>query len=63
MDWVSRLTADSLKVNFLARSQFWSESKIYVTVVWIMAIGGSLIIWTGIEPLILLILSATGAGS
>src|SRR5215218_2556557 len=33
VDWVSRLTADSLKVNFLARSQFWSESKIYVTVV------------------------------
>ena len=63
MDWVSRLTADSLKVTFLARSEFWSESKIYITVVWIMAIGGSLIIWTGIEPLILLILSATGAGS
>jgi Mn2+/Fe2+ NRAMP family transporter len=62
MDWVSRLTADSLKVNFLARSEFWSESKIYVTVVWIMAIGGSLIIWTGIEPLILLVLSATGGG-
>jgi hypothetical protein len=62
MDWVSRLTADSLKVNFLARSQFWSESKIYITVVWIMAIGGSMIIWTGIEPLILLILSATGGG-
>jgi hypothetical protein len=62
VDWTSRLTADSLKVNFLARSQFWSESKIYVTVVWIICIGGSLIIWTGIEPLILLILSATGGG-
>jgi hypothetical protein len=62
MDWVSRLTADSLKVNFLARSQFWSESKLYVTVVWIMAIGGALIIWTGVQPLILLILSATGGG-
>src|SRR5829696_5941813 len=62
MDWVSRLTADALKVNFLARSEFWSESKIYITVVWIMAIGGSLIIWTGIEPLILLVLSATGGG-
>src|SRR5215218_7579383 len=45
VDWVSRLTADSLKVNFLARSQFWSESKLYVTVVWIMCIGGSIIIW------------------
>ena len=62
MDWVSRLTADSLKINFLKESQFWSESKIYITVVWIMAIGGSLIIWTGIEPLVLLVLSATGGG-
>src|SRR5215207_4322598 len=50
MDWVSRLTADALKVNFLGSSQFWSESKIYVTVVWIMCIGGSLIIWSGIQP-------------
>ena len=39
MSWVNRLTADSLKVTFLARSEFWSESKIYITVVWIMAIG------------------------
>src|SRR5215213_3860526 len=62
VDWVSRLTADSLKVNFLAESQFWSESKLYVTVVWIMVIGGSIIVWTGIEPLILLLLSATGGG-
>jgi hypothetical protein len=62
VDWTSRLTADTLKVNFLARSQFWSESKLYITVVWIICIGGSLIIWTGIEPLILLLLSATGGG-
>jgi hypothetical protein len=62
VDWVSRLTADSLKVNFLKESQFWSESKIYITIVWIMCIGGSLIIWTGIEPLILLILASTGGG-
>ena len=62
VDWVSRLTADALKVNFLGSSQFWSESKIYVTVVWIMCIGGSLIIWSGIQPLILLVLSATGGG-
>jgi hypothetical protein len=36
LDWVSRLTADSLKVSFLSESQFWSESKIYPTVVWTM---------------------------
>jgi hypothetical protein len=62
VDWVSRLTADSLKVTFLKESQFWSESKIYVTVVWIMAIGGSIIVWTGAQPLVFLVLSATGGG-
>jgi hypothetical protein len=62
VDWVSRLTADSLKVTFLKTSEFWSESKIYVTVVWIMVIGGSIIVWTGAEPLVFLVLSATGGG-
>jgi hypothetical protein len=62
VDWVSRLTADSLKVTFLKTSEFWSESKIYVTVVWIMCIGGSMIVWTGIAPLFLLVASATGGG-
>jgi hypothetical protein len=32
LDWVSRLTVDSLKVSFLGESQFLSESKIYLTV-------------------------------
>jgi hypothetical protein len=62
VDWVSRLTADALKVTFLKESQFWSESKIYITVVWLMCIGGSVIIWSGIQPLILLILSSVGGG-
>ena len=39
--------ADSLKVSWLARSQFWSESKIYLTVVWSMIIIGSIIILSG----------------
>jgi hypothetical protein len=60
MDYVARLTGDTLKVTLLRDSEFWSESKIYATVVWIMAIGGSLLIWTGIEPIILLVMSAAG---
>jgi hypothetical protein len=60
MDWVARLTGDSLKVTFLKESEFWSESKLYVTAVWILAIGGSIILWTGIEPIILLTISAAG---
>jgi hypothetical protein len=60
MDYVSRLTGDSLKVTLLRNSEFWSESKIYATVVWILAIGGALLIWTGIEPIVLLTMSAAG---
>jgi hypothetical protein len=60
MDYVGRITGDSLKVTVLRDSEFWSESKLYVTVVWFMAIGGTLLIWTGIQPIVLLLLSASG---
>jgi hypothetical protein len=60
MDYVGRITGDSLKVTVLRDSEFWSESKIYATVVWIMAIGGSLLVWTGVQPIVFLILSASG---
>jgi hypothetical protein len=59
---VSRLTADSLKVSFLGELQFWSESKIYLTVVWTMITIGSVIILTSIEPVVLLILASSGGG-
>jgi len=60
VDYVGRITGDSLKVTLLRDSEFWSESKLYVMVVWIIAIGGSILVWTGIEPIVLLVLSATG---
>jgi hypothetical protein len=62
MDYVSRLTGDSLKVIFLQESEFWSESKLYALVVWVMAIGSSALLTTGITPIILIVLSATGNG-
>ncbi len=62
IDYVSRLTGDSLKVTFLKNSTFWSESKIYVTVVWFMIVVGSLILWTGAEPIVLLVISSAGGG-
>jgi hypothetical protein len=60
LDWVSQLTADSLKVSFLGGSQFWSESKIYLTVVWSMITIGTVIILTGMDPVVLLIITAPG---
>jgi hypothetical protein len=63
VDYVSRLTADSLKTGYLARSEFWSESKLYFVAAWIICIGGSAIIWSGIEPLWLLVIASSGGGS
>jgi hypothetical protein len=62
VDYVSRLTADSLKTGYLARSDFWSESKIYIVIAWIMCIGGAIIIWTGIQPLFLIVIASSGGG-
>jgi hypothetical protein len=63
-DWVSRLSADSLKVTFLRDSEFWSESKIYASIVWLIAIVGSVILLSGIDqPLVLLVISAAGGGA
>src|ERR671916_500966 len=63
IDYVSRLTADSLKVTFLRESTFWSESKIYITVAWLLIVAGSIIMLTvSSQPLVLLIISSAGGG-
>jgi hypothetical protein len=63
IDYVSRLTADTLKTGYLAQSQFWSESKIYFVIAWIMCIGGAAILFAGLEqPLVLLIIASSGGG-
>src|SRR5215218_10989088 len=62
IDYVSRLTADTLKTGYLAESEFWTESKLYFVVAWIICIGGSIIIWSGIEPLWLLVIASSGGG-
>ncbi|MQA79002.1 MAG: hypothetical protein GEV10_11090 [Streptosporangiales bacterium] len=58
LEWVGRLTADVLKVNYLATSAFWSESKIYLLVVWTVIAAGSVILLAGLgQPLTLLVIS------
>ena len=49
-------------MSFLGESRFWSESKIYLTVVRTMVTVGSVIILTGIELVVLLISASTGGG-
>jgi Mn2+/Fe2+ NRAMP family transporter len=63
MDYVSRLSASELKISFVPDSQTITESRIYFTIAWIIAIGGSLILLAGLEsPLILIIIAAAGGG-
>jgi Mn2+/Fe2+ NRAMP family transporter len=63
MDYVSRLSASELKVSFFANSQTITESRIYFTLAWVIAIAGSLILLSGLEaPLVLLIIAASGGG-
>jgi hypothetical protein len=63
MDYVSRLSASELKVSFFPDSQAITESRIYFTLAWVIAIGGSLILLAGLEaPLVLLIIAASGGG-
>ncbi len=63
MDYVSRLSASELKISFFSDSQVITESRIYFTLAWTIAISGSLILLAGLEaPLVLLIISASGAG-
>jgi hypothetical protein len=63
MDYVSRLSASELKISFFRDSQTITESRIYFTFAWIIAIAGSLILLLGLEaPLVLLIIAAAGGG-
>lgn len=59
LDWVSRFIADSLRVTFFRDSETMTESRMYAVMVWLLVVGGSVILLVGIsEPLFLLILGA-----
>jgi hypothetical protein len=59
VDYVSRLSADVLKTLHLRDNERWSESKIYAIFVWSMVSIGTLILLSGFDqPLVLLVLSA-----
>jgi hypothetical protein len=63
LDYTSRLIADQLKVNAARKSTFWSESKIYFAAVWTMITFGCVVLLSGLEqPLLLLVISSSIAG-
>ncbi len=63
IDYTARLIADQIKIHALARNRFWSESKLYVAVVWVLIASGSVILLLGIEePFLLVVISSSIAG-
>ena len=57
------LIADQLKTNALRESTFWTESKLYAFAVWTMVLFGSLILFSGVQqPIVLLVISSSIAG-
>jgi hypothetical protein len=59
IDFVSRIVADVLKTVYLKESRRWTESRIYFLVVWSTIAAGSIILVSGFnQPLILLLVAA-----
>jgi hypothetical protein len=59
LDAVARVVADILKVSVLARSRFWTLSRVYFGLVWALVVFGAAVLAAGFdEPLWLLVLSA-----
>ena len=59
LDMVARLTADVLKTGALRENDRWSESRLYFITVWAMIVFGSIILLSGIDqPLVLLVIAS-----
>jgi hypothetical protein len=59
LDWVSRIVADIVKTVYLPSSQRWTESRLYCAVVWATVAAGSIILLSGFDqPLLLLVIAA-----
>ncbi len=59
IDYIARIVADVLKTVYLQRSQRWTESRIYFVVAWGTIAAGSVILLSGFnQPLLLLVVAA-----
>ena len=59
IDYISRIVADVLKTVYCAQSQRWTESRLYFVVAWLTIAAGSVILLSGFnQPLILLVIAA-----
>ena len=60
LDMVGRVTADVLKTGPLANNAKWSESRLYFVTVWAEILFGSVILLSGLDqPLVLLVIASS----
>jgi hypothetical protein len=60
LDMVGRVTADMLKTGPLRDNDRWSESRLYFLVVWLEIAFGSIILLSGVDqPLLLLVIASS----
>jgi hypothetical protein len=63
IDYISRIVADVLKTVYLQTSKTWTESRIYFLVAWGTIAAGSVILLSGFDqPLLLLVIAACSNG-
>jgi hypothetical protein len=63
IDYVSRIVADVLITVYVGESERWTESRIYISVVWGMVVVGSLILLFAIDqPTTLVIIASSLSG-
>lgn len=63
IDYVSRIVADVLITVYLGESERWTESRIYMAVVWGMIVVGSLILLFAVDqPVTLVIIASSLSG-
>ena len=63
VDYVSRLVADVVRVGYTSDSARWTESRVYLAVVWTMIIFGTAILLAGFDqPLVLVTISTVLGG-
>ncbi|HEY7500793.1 MAG TPA: Nramp family divalent metal transporter [Vicinamibacterales bacterium] len=63
IDYIARIVADVLKTVYLQTSQRWTESRIYFVVAWGTILAGSVILLSGFnQPLLLLVIAACSNG-
>jgi hypothetical protein len=63
LDHLGRLIADIVKSNWLSGRSAWTESKLYVIVVWVEIVVGSMILLLAFEaPLLLMVIAGSIGG-